>query len=227
MDELKQNFKINIKDFDIKVNIGGRFNSRYMKPKYSPEIPEHKLKYKNAEDLAKDIKMEPDMRYYIVVDGTFIFGDFLEAVLVLNNIRVKSMTIATLSLSQNNIDSLANLIEGGFIEKLNIIISDFYYSHERNGLIPYIYDKLDKDDKFQMAVCSSHMKVNIFETASGNKVVMHGSANMRSSSNLEQLIIEENKSLYDFNNDLFSKIINKYHTINKSLRSKNLRETIK
>jgi len=198
-----------------------------MKPKYSPEIPEHKLKYKNAEDLAKDIKMEPDMRYYIIVDGTFIFGDFLEAVLVLNNIRVKSMTIATLSLSQNNIDSLANLIEGGFIEKLNIIISDFYYSHERNGLIPYIYDKLDKDDKFQMAVCSSHMKVNIFETASGNKVVMHGSANMRSSSNLEQIIIEENKSLYDFNNDLFSKIINKYHTINKSLRRKNLWETIK
>jgi len=222
MNEIKFNFDLNLDDFDLNININDKFNSRYIKPKYCPEISESKLKYKNAQKLADEITLSEAMRYYVVVDGTFIFGDLLEAIIVKNNLKCKKITISTLSLSENNIDSLHNLIEGGFIEELNIIISDYFYSHERENLIRYMYQELDIDDKFQLAVASSHMKVTTLETFKGNKLVFHGSANMRSSSNLEQLMIEENKDLYDFNNEIFTSIIEKYATVKKSLRRNQL-----
>lgn len=222
MNEIKFNFDLNLDDFDLNININDKFNSRYVKPKYCPEISESKLKYKNAQKLADEITLSEAMRYYVVVDGTFIFGDLLEAIIVKNNLKCKKITISTLSLSENNIDSLHNLIEGGFIEELNIIISDYFYSHERENLIRYMYQELDIDDKFQLAVASSHMKVTTIETFKGNKLVFHGSANMRSSSNLEQLMIEENKDLYNFNNEIFTNIIEKYATVKKSLRRNQL-----
>ena len=49
---------------------------------------------------------------------------------------------------------------------------------------------------------------------------MHGSANLRSSGNIEQFTIEENPELYEFYEEKYSKIIEKYATINHSIRMK-------
>lgn len=107
---------------------------------------------------------------------------------------------------------------------INLIISDYFYAHERGSLIPYIYDNLDKEDRFQLASASSHTKITMFETLGGKKIVMHGSANLRSSSNIEQFTIEENPGLYDFHFEYHKRIIEKYLTINKDIkRNKSLR----
>jgi hypothetical protein len=49
---------------------------------------------------------------------------------------------------------------------------------------------------------------------------MHGSANLRSSSNIEQLCIEEGAELYNFNEEVHDAIIKRYQTINKPVRFK-------
>lgn len=200
--------------------------TRYLKPKLQKTVSEEKLFYERAEKLANDIELAPECRYYVIVNGSFIFGDFIEALIVSKNLHVKEMTISTLSLSQNNIDSLAGLLQGGYVEKLNVIVSAYWYAHERNELVPYFYQECDIDNKFQLAVAGSHCKLCIFETMLGNKVVIHGSANLRSSQNIEQIVIEENKELYDFNADFQNKIIEKYKTINKPIRVKTLWKTI-
>lgn len=224
--------KIEIKPIEINMNnfskIGSKekFQSRYMKPVFTPNLKECFIKYKKAEDLAANIKIDLGIRYFAIVDGTFIFGDLIEALAVVHNLSIKEMTISTLSLSNNNIDSLANLLNGGFVDELNLIVSDYFYSHERNELITYAYEELDKNDKFQLAAASTHTKICMFETHCGKKIVIHGSANLRSSSNIEQIMIEENVSLYDFNYEIHKSILNKYKTINKSLRRKTLWQAI-
>jgi hypothetical protein len=184
-----KDFKVNITDFsDIKINLFGEnsnFKSRYIKPPKTKEIKESRLKYSDALKLAKDISLKKNERYFFVVNGSFIFGDFIEALIVNNNWKIKSMTISTLSLSENNIDSLANLINGDYVDELNLIVSDYFYSHERHNLIPYCYKQLDLDNKFQLAVAGTHCKLCIFETYNNGYVVIHGSANLRSSSNME------------------------------------------
>lgn len=206
----------------IDVQAKNEFESRYIKPPYKPEINEARLTYKSAEKLAHDIKIAPGSRFYVVVDGTFYFGDFLEALIVRNDWLIPEMTISTLSMNDNNVDSLANLLEGGFVQKLNLVVSAYFYSHERAGLIPYIYERLDIEDRFQLAAASSHCKLAMLETAEGLKVVMHGSANLRSSSNIEQVMIEENPALYDFNREIHARILDTYKTINHQVRRNTL-----
>lgn len=207
---------------EVELELEAEFESRYIKPPKTREIPENFLKYADAKKLAKNVVIDKDSRYFVVVNGSFYFGDFIEGLVVENNWHVKKMTISTLSLNQNNVDSLGNLLRGGFVDELNLIISDYFFSHERQGLIPYIYEVLDVDDKFQLAVAGSHCKICIMETHCGMKVAIHGSANLRSSSNIEQIVIEENQDLYDFNDEYQGRIIETYKTINKSLRRNTL-----
>lgn len=211
----------NFSNIEIDINFDMGFNQRYCKPAMSKS---KNVKYKNASELSKAIEIKQNERYFCIIDGSFIFGDFIEAFIYDRAMKVKELTLSTLSMSQENIDSLYNLMSKGYLDKLNIIISDYFYSHERQNLVKYMYHKLDIDDRFQLSVCRTHTKICMFETemGGGRKYVIHGSANLRSSDNIEQFMIEENSELYDFNKLFHDKIIDNFATIKKSLRGKKL-----
>lgn len=195
--------------------------TRYIKPeKYT--MRDDQVMYQNAQKLARALRLDKGMRADCIIDGAFIFGDFIEAFIVAHEARCREMLVTTLSMSQDNIDSFHELIELGWVEKLDIVISDYFFSHEKNGLIPYMYQQLDIDDIFQLSVAGIHTKTCQFLTYGGKKIVMHGSANLRSSGNIEQFCIEENPKLYDFYKDSFSKVIEKFKTINKAIRHESL-----
>lgn len=222
IDFKETNFEFNDNFSDVEFDNSISFENRYVKPAKSKDVPYKKLKYKKAVDLVKDIDFKSLDRVFCIVSGSFIFSDFIEAFIVENNIEVDEMIISTLSYSQDNIDSLQNLIEGDYVKKLDLIVSDYFFSNERNKLIKKTYEQLDKNNIFQLAVCSTHCKTYQFKTSGGKYIIIHGSVNMRSSSNIEQFVIEDNEELYNFNKDYQLKIIEKYKTINKSIRDNQL-----
>ena len=203
-------------DFSFDIGLSNAVDTRYMKARKAKPIPNERIKYSNAKKLAKKIKIEDDVSWDIIVPGNFVFGDLIEAIIMENNAKVTEMTVSTLSLDQNNVDSFKNLFVWGRLDKLNLIVSDWYYSHERKALIPYIIDELDIDNKFQLAIAGIHTKIVLMETLGGKKIVMSGSANLRSSDNIEQFTIEENKELYDFHKEWHDTIINNFSIIDKS-----------
>lgn len=204
-------------------HVAGLQKSRYIEPKFEPELQDHFLKYNNDKQLAIDIgRPTKGSRYFVILSGNFIFGDFIEALIVENEIDAEEMTLSTLSMSMENIDSLAGMMDQGYIQSMNLIVSDFFYSHERSGMVPELYEKLDKDNRFQLAVAGVHTKICLIRTSGGNKIVIHGSANLRTSSNIEQIMIENHDALYDFNYEIHSSITKRYATINKSLRRNEL-----
>lgn len=213
---------INIVDFLPSDDVE---ETRYTRPKVA-KLGSDYVSYDNAVKMAKELRLDFGQRFDAFVSGNFIFGDFIEAYLTTQVARAKKMTISTLSMNQDNIDSLANLMKGDYIGELNIIISVYFWGNERNSLIPYIYHKLDTDNRFQLAVASVHTKTCQFESEGGRKIVIHGSANLRSSGNIEQFTMEENPELYDFYDEKFSLILDKYATIKKAVRSKTLWNTI-
>lgn len=215
--------ELNNDDFlEVEIDIDFDFETRYIKPPKTKEISEFNLKYSEAKKLAQNIKLNKKSRYFVLINGSFIFGDFIEALILSNKLTVEELTISTLSLSENNVDSLNGLMNEKCVNKLNLIISDYFYSHERFNLTPYIYKMLDIGNRFQLAVAGTHTKICLIKTYCGKKIIIHGSANLRSSSNIEQIVVEENESLWDFNNDYMNKIIDKYKTINKGVRGKKL-----
>lgn len=218
---------IDFTGFTLKAeSFGNDLNSRYIKPKKHKYLRESLLYFENAQKLAKDINLEGEDCIFCIVDGSFVYGDFIEAIFYEKNIFTENLQISTLSMSYQNIISLKNLLKGGFVGKLDLIISDYFFAHERRGLIPDIYKELDFDNRFQLAVVSSHMKVATFKTELGKNYVISGSANLRSSNCIEQITIEDNKELFQFIENHNNKILSKYQTINKSIRGKELWQTV-
>jgi hypothetical protein len=215
-------FDFDVSDFDF---IDDDENARYLKPSVHA-VKEKHIIYENALKLAKETTIDKGERIHAVVSGNFIFGDFIEAHIVHHNAKVPKMTISTLSLSQDNVDSLYNLLAGGFVDKLSLIVSAYFYSHEKRGLIPYIYERLDIDDRFQLSVAGIHTKTTTFNTTGGKKIVIHGSANLRSSGNIEQFTIEENPELHDFHDAISDEIAQKYATINHAVRHTKIWESV-
>ncbi len=207
--------EVNLDFFDFDPEEEADTENRYVKPKLVPMKTDQVL-YDNAAKLARELKITPGSRYDCIVSGSFIFGDFIEAFMVHNQCVAQKMTITTLSLSQENIDSLANLLHKGYIKQLDMIVSDYFYSHERHQLIPYMYHELDIDNRFQLSVAFVHTKTVHMTTLGGKKIVIHGSANLRTSGNCEQFTIEENPELHDFYEERFTPIIERFATIRKT-----------
>lgn len=198
--------------------------TRYTQP--LPPITGIPVLYQNAAKLAKDLKVGFGDRYNAIVSGDFVFGDFIGAYIWEHKIKVKKMLVSTLSLNQRNIETFARLADKGFIDKIDMVLSIYFYGNEKYQLIPYLRKKLDKNDRFQLAIAGIHTKIVQFETHDGEKVVIHGSANLRSSGNVEQFTIEENPTLYDFYEDLFGKVMERFGTIQKDIRHHELWDVI-
>lgn len=204
--------EFSIGDFDlVDVDIE---RTRYVKPKFSKKAV--KVQYNYARELAQDIKLYPGEQIHCLVGGNFIFGDIFEAILTEKNVVCKNMRVATLSLSQNNIDSFKNLLESGLVDNLSVAVSNYFFSHEKGTLIPYMLEELDIDDRFNLAVFRNHTKIVLMEV--GNiRLVITGSANLRSSRSIEQFSIQESAELYDWYCEWFDKQMEDYSIIDKEV----------
>lgn len=202
---------------------------RAMPTRYTPPLPPITgipCLYRNAAKLAKELKVERGQRYHAIVSGDFVFGDFIAAYIWEHKVKVRKMLISTLSVNQKNVEALARLMDKGYIEQLDMLLSIYFYGNEKYQLIPFIRRKLDKDNRFQLAIAGIHTKIVQFETEDGEKIVVSGSANLRSSGNVEQFSIEECPVLYDFYDDCFTKVMERFATINKDIRHNQLWDVI-
>lgn len=202
---------------------------RAMPTRYTPPLPPITgipVLYKNAAKMARELKVTNGIRYDAIVSGDFVFGDFIAAYIWEHKIHVEKMLISTLSVNQKNVEALARLMDKGYIQQLDMLLSIYFYGNERYQLIPFIRRKLDKENRFQLAIAEIHTKIVQFDTHDGQKIVIHGSANLRSSGNVEQFTIEENPQLYDFYDDCFSKVMERFGTINKDIRHHELWDVI-
>ena len=86
---------------------------------------------------------------------------------------------------------------------------------------------LDIDNKFQLAVGGSHIKVTLMHTEDDDYFVIFGSANLRSSRNSEQVSILNDKELFMFNKETFFDVLLKeYSTIKKPISGGLLWQTV-
>lgn len=212
-------------DFDFLGEPSDRFsevspqeNIRIMRPKADGSNANQIQMFENAEEFAKQISLESGSRTFAWLSGSFIFGDLIEALITERNVLIKKIFITSLSFSEENIDSLKNvlLLMGDQLEKMVLIFSAYQYSHEKFTLVPYLYRELDNPlNNVQIAFGRWHSKIITMETCLGNTITIHGSANLRSSNSVEQIMVEvNNKELHDFNAEIMQGIADKFGTIN-------------
>jgi hypothetical protein len=169
-----------------------------------------KVKYGNAEKMAREIDL--NTAYYTVINGSFIYGDFIEALIDTHTLRCEEIYITTLGMSQNNIDSMVTISEVFKAKQLNLIMSNYFFGVEKQNLLPYLRTEI-RGLPFKVAVCNSHAKITLIKTKQHN-LVMFGSANLSSSQNLEQFMILNDPELYAYNRAIFEKIMDRHTIIN-------------
>lgn len=189
-------------------------------------IPSKMIKYENAEKLTERCDLSKQDRFDCIVKGDFISGDFLFALFVKYGIHTKELTISTLSMNLDNIFKLRMLIEWGAIDKIRILASIYFYANERNLLIKALFDNIPPE-KLECAFVDVHTKIITFETDGGKKIVISGSANLRSSGCTENFIIENNAQAFDFyngyHNDFFNIVkIRKKNVLRNTVTNKML-----
>lgn len=210
-------------DFDVnKLNKQGGDDGlgcpRYELPRIYEQTIKKPVAFEYAEDFAEGIDLVPGYRAMCFVSGNFIFGDVIEALVAHEKIDLKRLTIQTLTFSQENVDSLWNVgAMSPNLESLRIIAGGYFWAHEHNpgGVIPYLLQQLDQGEIFDIAFAAIHTKMISFETVDGLKVVMHGSANLRSSRSIEQIMIEVDAGLYDIVEDFADRVFASYSIVNR------------
>ena len=179
--------------------------------------------YENAEEFAEGLTIGADHETFAFVSGGFVFGDFVEALVDLRKLSVRRMGIQTLSLNDENIDSIRNIVEWEPVERLDIVLSDYWYAHERKagGLVDYLFEELDLEGlDLHVAFAGVHCKVWTIETDMGNCLTIHGSANLRSSGNIEQVHISPDRGLYEFCSSMTERILETYDVVNQDARKR-------
>lgn len=199
-----------VDDFDL---LDDAEDKRILRPKMARSAVYTSIDYTYAKQMAEGCALEPGSRTTVIVPGNFIFGDLLEALIIDRGIDADELTISTLSISQENVDSLKNIMLIRPDMRLNLIVSAYFYSHNKYGLVPYIYEELDIDNRFQCAFTNTHMKIALIHSRKGNHYTLTGSANLRSASCLEQFDLEEGQERYQFFYSALSALIEKYKTI--------------
>jgi len=191
------------------------------------EIKATRVKYERAAELAREAAeaIKAGETLTALLSGNFIFGDFLEALAVENGVRFKRLTLSTLTISDENVISLENMMETGFLETLEIIVSSYFWAHNRQN-VQFLYEHLCDTHGAKIAVAGIHTKIALIETEK-SKIIVHGSANMRSSRTLEAVTIEQNEALFDFHDAWHQQILADYTVTKKERRASNLWNLVK
>lgn len=168
------------------------------------------VSYANAVKLAKDIQLKKGETCYINLTGKFIFGDFIGAFIQENHLEVKELTIVSLAGNIEIYGLLVALIERGWVSKINLVLSEYTIATDKKHnpkAIEFLQKSKEKyKNKFNLYSGRVHAKLVLIKTKQGGHVTMHGSSNLRSSQSIEQLIIQENKQLYDFNYQFYKSL---------------------
>lgn len=184
--------------------------------------PPHRVKYDKAAALAKEVAagIAAGDTIHALLSGNFIFGDFLEALAVENGVKFKRLTLSTLAISDDNVISLHNMLETGFLERLEMVLSSYFWSHNRANA-QFIYEHLCDTHGARIAVAGIHTKIALIETEK-TKIIIHGSANMRSSRTIETITIEQDADLFAFHDTWHQAILDDYQVTKKERRASDL-----
>lgn len=197
-------------DLDIDFETDDKLKDTFIKIE-NQKVETIDVVYKNAVELAKNIKIQRNDLIYCFLHGRFIFGDFIGAFIQQYNLNVLELTITTLSGSFDNFDMIFALVKKGWVKKCNIILSEYFlWTEKRKNTKTIELLENNKNENIKIYYTNTHAKIVLIKTEHEGKngfVTISGSANLRSSQNIEQLIIQENEKTYEFNYKFLKSII--------------------
>lgn len=129
-------------------------------------------------------------------------GDFVMGDLIIRAIQrlgpPERLTLATLSMSLKNAEALADQMAQHPSLQVDLLLSH-YFQNTNGDIFTAIENLLSKKfpERFSVKIERSHAKITLFEYPDAAYVI-ETSANLRSSNNIEQMVITNDRALLNF-----------------------------
>lgn len=153
------------------------------------------IRPENARAVLAHLPIGEDDRTHCILRGDFVLCDVIPAIIAARG-RCPHLRVATLGCSIANADTLAALVASGEVGSLTIVVSHYFQQVDKATVFRAVKARLA--GIACLAVTRSHAKVICLPTARGDHFVVEGSANLRSSDNLEQMAITNDRVTHDF-----------------------------
>ena len=153
------------------------------------------IRPENAACIVANLPAGPGDRTHCVLRGDFVLCDMIPQVIAASGGECDHLRIATLGMSVANADTLACLVERGAVRKLTVVVSHYFQQVDKTTTFRTVSERLA--GKARLAVTRSHAKVILIPTLR-DAYVFEGSANLRSSDNLEQMLVVNDRETHDF-----------------------------
>jgi PLD-like domain len=177
-----------------------------------------RIKTINAQTIREHIPREGEFCFFLM-SGNCEFVDYITEFIKHFKQKPKNITITTLSLSERTFKCLEKI---ECQNKINLLVSSYFLSTDTKGVLPKLL-KSGELENYEIGFYRNHTKMVLIEFQD-SKFLFTGSANLRSSATIEQFCIFNDSSLYDFNYDWITKLVQKYNY--KTHTSKNFNTPI-
>jgi hypothetical protein len=164
------------------------------------------IRPENAASVLAHLPADSSERTHCLLRGDFVLCDLIPAIVALRG-RCRHLRIATLGMSVANADTLAVLVESGLVGALTIVVSHYFQQVDKTTVFRAVASRLD--GLARLAVTRSHAKVICLPTFTGDHFVIEGSANLRSSDNIEQMLITNDPATHDFHAEWLDELAGK------------------
>lgn len=153
------------------------------------------IRPENADQIVQHLPLGADDRAHCVLRGDFVLCDLIPKIIERGG-RCTTLRIATLGCSVANADTLACLIEQAHVADLTLVLSHYFAQVDGATVYRAVCARLEGLAKVVVTRC--HAKVICIPTIAGAHYVIEGSANLRSSDNVEQITITNDEATHAF-----------------------------
>jgi hypothetical protein len=151
----------------------------------------------------------PNEAIHAIMTGRYDLTALLVVLIERQPMRCDHLRIATLSLKQRNLYELLRLIDAGKVGQLTLLVSAFFHEHHRDLCKALVGELAGRSPLHRFAAARSHAKVVTMDFGPAGKLVVEGSANLRTNSNREQFCLLHHDALHDWHSNWIDELVSR------------------
>lgn len=171
-----------------KVKAADKVNRNGIKKLIRPE---------NSAQILAHLPADETERLHALLRGDFVLFELIPTIIAARG-RVDHLRIATLGMTAANAVGLANLLAAGLVHRLTLVVSHYFQQVDKTTLYAEVCAALAPHGVAPI-VSRNHAKVILLPFIdSPDRLTIEGSANLRSSDNVEQIVVFNSAATHDF-----------------------------
>lgn len=136
---------------------------------------------------------------HFIVDGRFEPCDLIAATHDMSGLDIARLSITTLGVNNDNVASIAEGMDQGWIKDCSVLISSYFY-RVSSPEFEYLENEIKTKRGGRTHAMNTHAKIILMEMSDGACFTIEGSGNLRSCQSIEQFVMTNDRALYEFHN---------------------------